>query len=168
MPADSEATQQPTGLPRTFRPWGVRIAAVGLYLAMVAFVAAIWFAFPQEVRDEFTTFQKVTVFGLGLLFFVMGHSLFRCRVTAREDGLTVVNGYRSHRYEWGQVVGVTMGPGDPWAMIDLSDGTTRSALGIQGSDGRSARRQVQELRALIKARSAAEPPEGDSGAEPSA
>ena len=155
MPADSEAA----GLPRTFRPWGVRIAAVGLYLALVAFVAASWVAFPQEIRDEFTTFQKVTVLGMGLMFFLMGHALFRCRVTATDTGLTVVNGYRSHRYDWGQVVGVTMGPGDPWAVLDLSDGTTRSALGIQGSDGRSARRQVQELRVLITARSGSSPHE---------
>lgn len=147
------------GLPRTFRPWGVRIAAVGLYLALVAFVAAIWFAFPQEIRDEFTTFQKVTVLGMGLMLFLMGHALFRCRVTATDGGLTVVNGYRTHRYAWGQVVGVTLGPGDPWAVLDLSDGNTRSALGIQGSDGRSARRQVQELRALIAARAGSSPHE---------
>lgn len=153
MPAGSEATR----LPRTFRPWGVRIAAVGLYLALVAFVAAIWFAFPQDVRDEFTVFQKVTVLGMGLMLFLMGHALFRCRVTAADTGLTVVNGYRTHRYDWGQVVGVAMGPGDPWAVLDLNDGTTRSALGIQGSDGRSARRQVQELRALIEARSGSSP-----------
>ena len=155
MPAGSEGG----GLPRTFRPWGVRIAAVGLYLALVAFVAAIWFAFPQEIRDEFTTFQKVTVLGMGLMFFLMGHALFRCRVTATEEGLVVVNGYRTHRYQWSQVVGVTMAPGDPWAVFDLNDGSTRSALGIQGSDGRSARRQVQELRALIEARSGDSPHE---------
>ena len=153
MPAGSDAQS----LPRTFRPWGVRIAAVGLGVALVAFVTAIWFAFPQDIRDEFTVFQKVTVLGMGLMFFLMGHALARCRVTAAEDGLTVVNGYRKHHYEWGQVVGVTMSPGDPWAVLDLNDGTTRSALGIQGSDGRSARRQVQQLRALIEARSGSDP-----------
>ena len=75
-----------------------------------------------------------------------------------EQGLTVVNGYRTHQFAWGQVVSVTLRPGNPWAVLDLSDGTTRAAMGIQGSDGARARRQTRELRALIEAHAAAEPP----------
>ena len=89
--------------------------------------------------------------------FVIGHALSRCRVDADEGGLTVVNGYRTHRLEWNQVVAVTLRPGNPWALLDLSDGTTRSAMGIQGSDGRLAQRQVRQLRALVEAHSGSEP-----------
>lgn len=152
MPADSE----PIALPHTFRPQGVRVASVGVGVALVALVAALWFAFPQDIRDQFTAFQKATVLGLGLMLAVIGHALSRCRVAADEDGLTVVNGYRSRRYRWEQVVGVHLKPGDPWAVLDLSDGTTRSAMGIQGSDGRRARRQAAQLRALVATRSIAE------------
>ena len=42
---------------------------------------------------------------------------------------------------------VTLRPGSPWAVLDLSDGTSVSAVGIQGSDGARARRQVAELTA---------------------
>jgi hypothetical protein len=52
---------------------------------------------------------------------------------------------------------VTLRPGNPWALLDLNDGTTRSAMGIQGSDGNRARRQVRQLRALVEAHSASEP-----------
>lgn len=151
MPVDSE----PIRLPHTFRPWGVRVASVGVALALIAIVAAIWFAFPEDIRDQFTTFQKATVLGMGGLFFLMGHALARCRVAVDEHGLTVVNGYRSRRYRWEQVIDVHLQPGDPWAVLDLSDGTSRSAMGIQGSDGRGARRQAAQLRALISAHATA-------------
>ena len=81
--------------------------------------------------------QMLVVIGAGI-----GHALARCRVDADEQGITLVNGYRTHRLEWNQVVAVTLRPGNPWAVLDLTDGTTRSALGIQGSDGPRAQHQT--------------------------
>ena len=65
------------------------------------------------------------------------------------ERLIVVNGYRRHEYEWAEVVAVHLPPGAPWAVLDLSDGTTASALGIQGSDGTRARTAVRQLRVLL-------------------
>ena len=42
-------------------------------------------------------------------------------------------------YEWAESSACTCRPGAPWATLDLADGTTVSALGIQGSDGDRAR-----------------------------
>ena len=55
----------------------------------------------------------------------------------------MVNGYRSRRFEWNEVVAVTLRPGSPWAVLDLADGTTVPAMGIQGSDGARATAQVR-------------------------
>ena len=41
--------------------------------------------------------------------------------------------------------------GAPWGTLDLSDGTTISLIGVQGSDGARARRAVREIRAAIAA-----------------
>lgn len=153
MPAVSEVP----ALPHRFRPFGVRMATYVFGALLVLTVAVIWMAFPEEIQEQFTTFQKATVFAMGLGFGLVGHSLARCRIDADEEGLTVVNGYRSHRYTWSQVVSVSLRPGNPWAMLDLSDGTARSALGIQGSDGLRAQRQVAQLRALLETRAGAEP-----------
>jgi hypothetical protein len=49
------------------------------------------------------------------------------------------------------VVGVNLRRGAPWAGLDLSDGTSASMVGIQGSDGERAVRAVRELRALVDA-----------------
>ncbi|HET6562646.1 MAG TPA: PH domain-containing protein [Marmoricola sp.] len=160
MPAGSEPPGRSAplpGLPLRMRPMGVRVASIGFAVALLVTLGAIWFAFPDGVREQFTPFQKLTVLGMLLAAFVVGHALSRCRVDADEEGLTVVNGYTTHRLDWNQVVAVTLRPGNPWALLDLSDGTTRSAMGIQGSDGKRAQRQVRQLRALVEAHAGSEP-----------
>ncbi|GAA1911259.1 PH domain-containing protein [Nocardioides marmoribigeumensis] len=160
MPADSEGarpTPATPDLPVTFRPLGVRIAAVAFGVMLFGVGAAIWISFPPHVREAFTVFQRLTVLGMGAGVLVVGHALARCRVDADAEGLNVVNGYRTHRLQWPQVLAVRMLPGNPWVTFDLADGTTLSALGVQGSDGARAQRQVRALRALIAQHDAREP-----------
>ena len=73
----------------------------------------------------------------------------RCRITADEHGLTVVNVVHTHRYEWAEVLQVNLQPGDPWPTLDLASGESVGAMGIQGSEGEQARIAVRELRALL-------------------
>jgi hypothetical protein len=44
---------------------------------------------------------------------------------------------------------VNMPRGAPFAVLDLADGTSRSALGVQASDGDRARVAVVQLRMLL-------------------
>lgn len=140
----------PVPLPHTFRPFGVRMAVYVLGSLLVLVTAVIWFTFPPEIRAKFTGFQRGTVVVLGLGFLAIGWGLARSRVEARREGLRVVNGYRARRLEWSEVLAVSMKPGSPWAVLDLSDGTAAQALGIQASDGARAKRQVRELRGLVE------------------
>jgi hypothetical protein len=133
------------------------VASVAFGVVLVVTVVAVWLALPERAQEGFTIGQRVTVGLMMLAAAVVAHAMSRCRVDAHERGLTVVNGYRRHELAWGQVVAVSLRPGSPWAMLDLSDGTTRSAMGIQGSDGNRARRQARQLRALIEAHAAPEP-----------
>jgi PH (Pleckstrin Homology) domain-containing protein len=149
--SDSASAELPVRLPHTFRPFGVRMAVFVFGGLLVLVAAVVWFTFPPEIRDKFTTFQRGTVIVLGLGFLSIGWGLARSRVEARTEGLRVVNGYRSRRLDWNEVVRVSMKPGSPWAVLDLSDGTTAQALGIQASDGSRAARQVRELRGLVEA-----------------
>lgn len=136
-------------LPHTWRPFGARIAASVAGAGLVAVCLFAWLAFPAEVRAQFTTFQKLTIAFFALIAFALWFALVRSRVVARADRLVVVNGYRTHSYEWAEVVSVHLLRGAPWATLDLADGTTISALAIQGSDGQRARDAVRELRALV-------------------
>lgn len=151
MPADSDA---PPALPHTWRPFGARIAGLLFGAMLLVVCAAAWFGFDDETRARFTPFQRGTLVFLGLAAGSAMYALVRSRVVATEEGLVVVNGYVRHEYEWAEIVGVHLPPGAPWVSLDLSDGTTVSALGIQGSDGGRARRAVRDLRLLADASSA--------------
>jgi hypothetical protein len=144
MPAGSEVA-----LPRTYRPFGVRIAIYTAGVLLLVVTLGMWIAFPPEIRAQFTTFQLLTVAALGLLLYACGYALARSRLVARADGLTVVNGYRTRRFAWNEVLAITLRAGSPWAVLDLADGTTVAAMGIQGSDGPRAVQQVREVRALV-------------------
>ena len=144
MPAGSEVS-----LPHTWRPMGVRLAGALFGGLLLVVCAAAWFTFDAETRARFTPFQRGTLVFMGLLAFAAGFALVRSRVVAEADRLVVVNGYRRHEYAWAEVLAVHLPPGAPWAVLDLADGTSAPAMGIQGSDGARARTAVRELRAVI-------------------
>jgi hypothetical protein len=117
--------------------------------ALLVVCAFAWFGFDEETRAKFTPFQRGTLVFLGLLGFAVFYALVRSRVVATADRLVVVNGFRRREYEWPEIIAVHLPPGAPWAVLDLSDGTSAPAMGIQGSDGARAATAVRQLRALI-------------------
>jgi hypothetical protein len=153
MPVGSDgrsgAATTPPSLPLTWRPTGVRVAVVGFGLMLFVVCAAAWFGFDDETRAKFTVLQRATLLVLGAGFATIGWALGRARVTAEQTALVVVNGFRTRRLAWEQVVAVHLSSGAPWATLDLADGTTISAMAFQGSDGKAARDGVRQLRALI-------------------
>ena len=153
MPAGS-SSPGPVSLPHTWRPLGVRIAATGLFGMLALVVAFAWFSFDAETRGAFTPFQIGTLVALGLLAVSLGFALARSRVVAEPDRLVVVNGYRRREFEYAAVVEAHLPPGAPWVTLDLDDGTTVSAMGIQGSDGARAQTALRELRAVLASASA--------------
>ena len=156
MPVGSEPAPAGRGpgalpLPRTWRPLGVRLAGWIFGVSLLIVVVVAWLAVPASVRDATSFLQRVTLLGFLVLGLVIMHALMRCRVTAQDEGLIVINGYRRRELAWPQVLAVSLPAGAPWATLDLADGTTVSAMGIQGSDGQRARDAVRELRSLIDA-----------------
>ena len=152
MPAASEPAA-PVTLPHTWRPFGVRMAGTVLGLGLALIVVVTWLGFDAETQARFDWLQRGTVIAIALLGAALGNALMRSRVVAESDRLVVVNGYRRHEYDYAQVVGVHLAPGAPWVTLDLADGSTVSAMGIQGSDGSRARQSVRELRSVVEAQS---------------
>lgn len=124
-------------------------------LLLVVCVAA-WIAIGPEVRGRVDLFQRVTFLLVGAMVVAVAWALVRCRVTATERGLEIVNGYRRRVYVWAEVVAVQMPRGAPFATLDLADGTSIQALGIQSADGDRARVAVSELRLLLDRRAGEE------------
>ena len=136
-------------LPHTFRPLGVRMAIFALGGMLLLVCVVVWLAFPPHIQAEFSWVDRTTAIALGIGLAAVGYALVRSRVVARQDGATVLNGYRSHHYDWNEIIAIHLRPGNPWAVLDLSDGTSVSAVGIQGSDGSRAVTQVRQIRALV-------------------
>ncbi|MGI5270774.1 PH domain-containing protein [Nonomuraea sp. CA-218870] len=138
----------PPPLPVTWRPRRGRIVAYTFAALIVigAVVMAILIAPPFQLPDRIA----IVAFG-GAVAYVL-HLLGRVRVEADEEGVTLVNAARTHRYTWPEVIDVTFTQGDPWPRIDFSDGRTIGAMGIQGSEKPAARRAIAELTALIHER----------------
>ncbi|MGN6721375.1 MAG: PH domain-containing protein [Marmoricola sp.] len=143
-------------LPHTWRPLGVRVVGGVTGLALVIVVFAAWFGFSPKVRAQFSGLEIGTLIFLGLLAFGVWFALMRCRISATEDRLVVVNGYRKREFEWAQILSVSMRRGAPWATIDLSDGTTIAAMGIQNADGQRGIIAARQLKALAASKSASD------------
>lgn len=143
----------PVDLPRLYRPKGARIAAALAAVALVAAMAGLWLLLSDEVRASFSFSQRATLVGFFAAVLAGLYGVYRTYARADESGLTVVNGYRMHRYEWAEVVRISLGPHRPWALLDLADGSTASVMAIQSSDKALASRSVRELAAVLTHRS---------------
>jgi Bacterial PH domain len=132
----------------TWRPYWARIIPYVLAVVVVAGMVVLAVAMPSD----WALGDRIGLVVIGLMVAGVLHMLARSRVTADDRGLIVVNGLHTHEYEWAEVLGVSMSEGAPWPTLDLADGSTRPAMGIQASDGDRARRAVAELVSLVRER----------------
>jgi len=144
-----EGTPPVPDLPWRYRPLGIRLMAAVMGSLLVGALAVIWAAMPASVREQFSISQRLTLVLIFVAMLTFLYGIARCAIHADADGLRIVNVFRKRRLEWAQVVHIRLQPGDPWAVLDVDDGTTIKAMAIQGSDGRRARRATAQLRALV-------------------
>lgn len=135
-------------LPVTFRPTLTRVVLLSVGAAMFAVITVVAFTLEQLSGGE-----RVSFVFTALLFFGVLALLSRPKVVADDSGVTVVNLTRSRRLSWAEIVRVNLRAGDPWVFLDLSDGTSLPALGIQpGIAKAQAIRDARMLRALAENR----------------
>ena len=145
----SDGSPSAPDLPWRYRPLGIRLMATAMGSLLVGALAVIWVAMPASVREQFSIEQRITLLLIFAAMLVFLYGIARSAIRADAGGLRIVNVYRARRLEWAQVVHIRLQPGDPWAVLDIDDGTTVKAMAIQGSDGRRARRATAQLRALV-------------------
>ncbi|MBO2461905.1 PH domain-containing protein [Actinomadura sp. LCR2-06] len=132
-----------------WRPRTTRVVAYTTAGVVVLGLAAL----AVVVAPQFKLFDRVLMVAFGMVVAWVLHMLARCRVTADDEGLTVVNAFNTRRLAWPEVLGVSMTEGDPWPTLDLADGTSIGAMGINGAEKALAARQVTELESLLRTRS---------------
>ncbi|MER6120000.1 PH domain-containing protein [Streptomyces sp. NPDC001743] len=133
-------------LPVTFRPTLTRVVLLSVGAAMFAVITVVAFTLEQLSGGE-----RVSFVFTALLFFGVLALLSRPKIVADGSGVTVVNITRTRRLSWAEIVRVNLRVGDPWVFLDLSDGTSMPALGIQPGIAREhAIRDARTLRALAE------------------
>ncbi|MFD4946943.1 PH domain-containing protein [Streptomyces sp. NPDC058239] len=145
MSAPAPRPELPT-LPVTFRPTRTRVVLLTVGAAMFVVITVIALTLEQLSAGERSSFVFTA-----LLFFGVLALLSRPKIVANEDGVTVVNLTRTRRLSWAEILRVNLRVGDPWVFLDLSDGTSMPALGIQpGIAKQQAIRDARTLRALAE------------------
>ncbi|WP_406328467.1 PH domain-containing protein [Streptomyces sp. NBC_00203] len=148
----SDSHQTPA-LPVTFRPSRTRAVLLTAGAAIFVVIATVAMLLEQLSPGERVSF----VFTAALLFAVL-LLLSRPKVVADETGVTVVNIASKRHLDWAEILQVNLRPGDPWVFLNLSDGTSLPALGIQpGIAKQRAIEDARALRALAEARSIRDP-----------
>jgi hypothetical protein len=128
-----------------YRPFGARLVVMIMAVMLVGAVTFLWLAMPAEVREQFTWTQRVTIlmFFAAILLALWG--MFRTSVAISDSGLVITNIFKVRSYDWAQVLAISLRRGDPWAVLDLSDGTSVVAMAIQGSDGLRTKGVLREI-----------------------
>ncbi|MGW7197795.1 PH domain-containing protein [Streptomyces chryseus] len=135
-------------LPVTFRPTRTRAVLLTVGAAMFAVITAIALMLETLSGGERVAFVFTALLLSGVLVL-----LSRPKVVADEGGVTVVNLTTKRHLEWAEIVRVNLRPGDAWVFLDLSDGTSLPALGIQpGVAKQQAVRDARALRDLAESR----------------
>ncbi|WP_338776389.1 PH domain-containing protein [Streptomyces sp. DG1A-41] len=140
-------------LPVTFRPGSTRAVLLTAAVAILGVITAV-----AMLLKQLSPAERLSFIVTALLLDAVLLLLARPKIVADEDGVTVVNLTNKRRLEWAEILQVTLRPGDPWVFLNLSDGTSLPALGIQpGINRQRAITDARALRALAEARSAAHP-----------
>ncbi|MEU0037488.1 PH domain-containing protein [Streptomyces sp. NPDC006333] len=140
-------------LPVTFRPSRTRAVLLTAGVAIFVVITTVAMLLEQLSPGERVSFVFTAALLLGVLLL-----LSRPKVVADESGVTVVNIASSRHLDWAEILQVNLRPGDPWVFLNLSDGTSLPALGIQPGIARQrAIDDARTLRALAEARSIGNP-----------
>ncbi|MFG2131436.1 PH domain-containing protein [Streptomyces sp. NPDC048751] len=140
-------------LPVTFRPGRTRVVLLTAGVAIFVVISAI-----ALLLEKLGPGERLSFIVTGALIFGVLAMLARVKVVADDSGVTVVNIASRRRLAWEEILRVNLRPGDPWVFLDLSDGTSLPALGIQpGIAKQRAIEDARTLRALAEARSIQDP-----------
>ncbi|QES51136.1 hypothetical protein DEJ50_28145 [Streptomyces venezuelae] len=135
-------------LPVTFRPTRTRVVLLGVGAAMFATITVV-----ALMLERLTTGERISFVFVAVLLSSVLVLLSRPKVVADESGVTVVNLTTTRRLEWAEILRVNLRQGDPWVFLDLSDGTSLPALGIQPGVARNqAIADARALRGLAETR----------------
>ncbi|GAB2686633.1 PH domain-containing protein [Kribbella swartbergensis] len=138
----------------TFHPRFVALMAGGMGLSLIAVFGVIWFRLPDDARETFSWFQRLTLLAFfGAVLWIL-YRLATLRVEAYPDRLRVRNVFKSYTLRWSDVTALRFKPGDAWLQLFDADGNRLGILAIQAAEGARASKAAKELAAVARAHGA--------------
>ncbi len=136
-------------LHRPIRPRAGRLVAHVVAVAWALLTLALAAGFPARIPGAGLA-DSVGFVVLGVAGVVLLLRLGRVAVLPSEAGVEVRNVVGRRVLAWPEVVGVRFGRDSTWARLDLSDGTSLQAMGIQSADGARAAEDAVRLATLVE------------------
>ena len=130
-----------------FRPRMVRAAGYGVAAIMLGALVGGALLIPG-----FNLMDRIGMVMVGVLSALFCHLQASVRVVAGPDELEVRNLFRTRTVSWPEVVAISFPMGDPWAHLDLADGSTLATWAIQRADGKRGIADAHRLAALVRER----------------
>lgn len=121
------------------------VAAIGQGVVLLGAAAILPWSGPKTVglNDRLGFVVVAVLIGWGL------HRLASVSAVPSETGLVVRNVLLTRQLEWAEILGIHFGSGDPWVLLDLSDGDTLAVMAIQRADGAQAAAEAGRLATLM-------------------
>jgi hypothetical protein len=155
MPDLSVATEVPVW---QFRARVLAMMASLLACSMIAIFTVIWVRLPDESKETFTVFQRLTLIFFSAIILWLLYRMATLRVVAYEEGLTIRNVFRSYRLEWSEIAALRFKPGDAWLQLFDREGTRLGVLAVQASDGPRANAAAKHLATIARSHGAGKTP----------
>lgn len=138
--------------------WGARKArrwayTIGAIVVLASVILAV--VLPSEVTP---LFDRVGFVCFGLAIFWFCHRQASVSITADDTHLHVRNLFGTRTCEWSEILGVSFPQGNPWAHLDVADGSTVSVMALQSIDAPESISRAQDLNREINRRSLIDPP----------
>ncbi len=138
----------------TFHPRIVAVMAGVMGMSLIAVFGVIWFRLPDDARDTFSWFQRLTLLAFfGAILWIL-YRMTTLRVSAYRDHLRVRNVFKSYTLPWAEVTALRFRPGDAWLQLFDADGNRLGILAVQAAEGVRASRAAKELAAVARANGA--------------
>lgn len=139
-----------------FRPRRARVVVYACAVAVAATLGAMAVLLPSGGGQGWGVGSRLAVIALAAVFVWFLHRLASVRLVADEEGIEVVNVLSRRHLDWAEVVGTRLTRDDAWLFLDISDGSSLAAMGVQRSEGELAQRQARDFARMLSERSRTE------------
>ena len=134
-----------------FVPRRGRQVALGFAVASVLLFTALAVVIPTTGMRGWALTDSLLMLGFGVLIAAAMWRFAALRAVPSASGLVVRNVLLSRTLAWDDVARVRFAGGDPWVVLDLTDGDQLAVMAVQKADGEFGRAQAQRLVALVQA-----------------